>query len=292
MVHEEHKYTDKTAAQAFSRGELQILITEEDKTGENILAMSDFFGNYIDQLSTSIRTDEDADVVLNIPFADLVLINEVVQQAAVISKGTTQLIPDFDNLPSSIRRKLKEGVYKVGESRQVDGNLRAVIVDQTGTRVKDITLKEVRINPETMEVSRSITNQLQLRQIYAKLDTIQEMQDFQIERDRNRDIKVPFLDARFYILKAQARNCTEEDRREYLEKATEKLLSAVNSVYTEMATSTEHLIKLTRFPVFQRKDQVRKYIGYISEDLQVSTKLVGLRLQLLDYLRDADGVRT
>ena len=92
--------------------------------------------------------------------------------------------------------------YKIGGSRQVDGDLRAVIVDETCSRVKDITLKEVRINLGTMEASYSITNQLQMRQIYAKLDTIQEMQDFQFARDRDRDMKVPFLDARFYILKA------------------------------------------------------------------------------------------
>ena len=143
----------------------------------------------------------------------------------------------------------------------------------------------------TMEASRSIANQLQMRQIYAKLDMIQAMQEFQIARDRDRDMKVPFLDARFYILKAQGQNCTSEERKAYLEKAAEKLLSAVNSVYTEMATSSEQLSKLTRFPIFQRKGLIRAHIGYLSEDLQIATKLVGLRLQLLDYLGDTDGRR-
>ena len=291
MDFEDQRRIDKAATRTTSRGELQILITEEDRTGHDILAMSDFFGDYVDQLSTAIRMDAVTDVVPNIPFANLGLISEVIHRAEIISRGTTQLLPDFDSLSLDIRKKLKEEIYKIGESRQVDGNLRAVIVDETGTRVKDITLKEVRINPWTMEASRSITNQLQMRQIYAKLDTIQEMQDFQIARDRDRDMKVPFLDARFYILKAQGRNCTAEERKEYLEKAAEKLLSAVHSVYTEMTTSTERLIKLTNFPIFQRKDQIRKYIGYISEDLQVATKLVGLRLQLLDHLGDTEGAR-
>lgn len=268
---------------------VKILVTEEDKNGENLLAMSDFFGGYIEQLSSSIKTSASQDVLPSVPFADLGIINEVVQRAEVISQGTTQLLPDFDHLPKDIRKKLEDGIYKVGESRQVDGNLRAVIVDETGTRVKDVTLKEVRLNPGTMEASRSITNQLQMRQIYAKLDSIQEMQTFQIERDRDRDMKVPFLNARFYILKAQGDNCSLEQRSEYLEIAADKLLSAVNSIYTEMSTSSEHLAKLTRFPIFQRKSQIRKYMGFISEDLQTSTKLVGLRLQLLDYLGDKDG---
>lgn len=271
--------------------DIQILKTEEDRNGEDLLAMSDFFGDYLQVLSESIRANAITEELPSIPFADLGIIAEVVHRAEIITEGTTQLLPDFDHLPKDIRQKLKDGVYKVGESRQVDGNLRAVIVDESGTRVKDVTLKEVRINPGTMEATRSIANQLQMRQIYAKLDTIQAMQEFQIARDRDRDMKVPFLDARFYILKAQGQNCTQEERKAFLEKAAEKLLSAVNSVYTEMATSSEQLSKLTRFPIFQRKGLIRAHIGYLSEDLQIATKLVGLRLQLLDYLGDTDGRR-
>lgn len=282
---------DDKSTSIIPRDEVHILVTEEDKTGEDILAMSDFFGGYVQQLTDAIRTNTVTTYIPSIPVADIGIIGEVVQRAEVISQGATQLLPDFDSLPKDIRQKLKDGIYKVGESKQVDGNLRAVIVDETGTRVKDVTLKEVNINPGTLEASRSITNQLQMRQIYAKLDAIQEMQSFQIARDRDRDIKVPFLDARYYILKAQGENCTDKEREEYLKKAADKLLSAVNSVYTDLTTSTEHILKLTRFPIFQRKDQIRGYIGFLSEDIQVATKFVGLRMQVLDYLGDIDGAQ-
>lgn len=282
---------DDKSISMIPHNEVRILVTEEDKTGENILAMSDFFGGYVQQLADAIRTNAVTVHIPSIPVADIGIIGEVVQRAEVISQGTTQLLPDFDSLPKDIRQKLKDGIYKVGESKQVDGNLRAVIVDESGTRVKDVTLKEVNINSGTLEASRSITNQLQMRQIYAKLDSIQEMQSFQIARDRDRDIKVPFLDARYYILKAQGENCTDKERSESMEKAADKLLSAVNSVYTDLTTSTEHMLKLTRFPIFQRKDQIRGYIGSLSEDIQVVTKFVGLRMQVLDYLGDTDGAQ-
>lgn len=282
---------DDKSISIIPRNEVHILVTKEDKTGEDILAMSDFFSGYVQQLADAIRANAVTTYVPSIPVADIGIIGEAVQRAEVISQGATQLLPDFDSLPKDIRQKLKDGIYKVGESKQIDGNLRAVIVDETGTRVKDVTLKEVNINPGTSEASRSITNQLQMRQIYAKLDAIQEMQSFQIARDRDRDIKVPFLDARYYILKAQGENCTDKEREAYLEKAADKLLSAVNSVYTDLTTSTEHMLKLTRFPIFQRKDQIRGYIGFLSEDIQVATKFVGLRMQVLDYLGDTDGAQ-
>ena len=282
---------DDKSVSIIPRNEVHILVTEEDKTGDNILAMSDFFGGYVHQLADAIRTNAVTAYVPSIPVADIGIIGEVVQRAEVISLGATQLLPDFDSLPKDIRQKLKDGVYKVGASKQVDGNLRAVIVDETGTRVKDVTLKEVNISPGTLEASRSITNQLQMRQIYAKLDAIQEMQSFQIARDRDRDLKVPFLDARYYILKAQGENCTDREKEEFLKKAADKLLSAVNSVYTDLTTSIDHLQKLTRFPIFQRKDQIRGYIESLSEDIQVATKFVGLRMQVLDYLGDTDGAQ-
>ena len=283
--------TDDSKQQLIPRGEVQILVTEEDRTGEDLLAMSDFLGNYIDKLSTSIRINASLEVVPDLPFADIGLIGEVIHRAEAITEGATQLLPDFDHLPKEIRQKLKDGEYTIGESRQVDGNLRAVIVDETGTRVKDVTLKKVIVNPNTIDAMRSITNQLQMRQIYTKLESIQEMQFYQIARSRDHDMKVPFLDARFYILKAQGQHCSLEEKRRYIEIAAEKLLSAVNSVYTEMSTSAEQLAKLTRFPILVPRSQIKRYIGVLSEDLQLSTKLVGLRLQLLDSIGDTEGAK-
>ena len=39
----------------------------------------------------------------------------------------------------------------MGESKQVDGNLRVVKLNQEGVRIKDITLKKVISNPGNVE---------------------------------------------------------------------------------------------------------------------------------------------
>ena len=290
-MNKEDMMQDDSNSTAIIPREVQILVTEEDRTGQDILAMSDFFGGYVHLLTESFGKNGVTTIVPTIPVADLGIIGEVIQRAEVVSQGTTQLLPDFEHLPKDIRQKLKDGIYKIGESKQVDGNMRAVIVDEAGTRVKDVTLKEVSVNPGTLEASRSITNQLQMRQIYAKLDAIQEMQSFQIARDRDRDIKVPVLNARNYILRAQGENCDDKEKKDYLEQASRELLTAVNSLYTDMETSIEHMLKLTRFPIFQRKDQIRSFIGFLTEDMQVVTKVTGLRMQVLDYLGDTNGAQ-
>ncbi len=121
--------------------ELRILVTDADTNGYEISKMSDFMGLYAQQLTRSLSESSFVEVVSSIPIADIGIINDVVQQATVIARDNITLVPDFDSLPSGIKEKLKQGLYSVGDSKQVDGNLRAVIVDENGVRVKDITLK-------------------------------------------------------------------------------------------------------------------------------------------------------
>lgn len=268
--------------------ELCILVTDEDKYGMDITKMSNFFEVYIQQLSCELRTNTMVDVLGNIPVADIGIINDVVQHVEVMMDGEYGYVPDFDSLPHDIKTKLQKGIYKIGESKQVDGNMRAAIFDENNVKKKEITLKQVKNNPGTMETTRSIANQAQMRQIYAKLDDIQELQSYQIDRDRDRDIATPFLNARSYILRAQ-RSELLEDRKDCLKKATDELTTAINAVYSDISTSSEHLAKLTRWSIFQRSSQIKNYIGYLTLDLQLATKFVGVQMHVFDYLGDKAG---
>lgn len=268
--------------------ELSILVTYEDKYGMDITKMSNFFEVYIQQLSLELRTNTMIDVLSNIPVADIGIISDVVQHAEVMLNGKYGYVPDFDSLPHDIKTKLKKGIYKIGESKQVDGNMRAAIFDENNVKKKEITLKRVKNNPGTAETTRSIANQAQMRQIYAKLDDIQELQSYQIDRDRDRDIVTPFLNARSYILRAQHSELPE-DRKDLLKKATDELTTAINAVYSDMRTSSEHLVKLTKWPIFQRPGQIKNYMSYLTLDLQLATKFVGVQMHVFDYLGDKAG---
>lgn len=284
----EEQEQDESTAIVIS--DLNILVTEEDKLGTDIAAMSNFFDSYIGQLSCEIRSDGALEVLESIPAADIGLINDVVHHADAVMTGKFSLLPDFDHLPKDIKEKLDKGIYTVGESKQVDGNLRAVILDEEGVRVKDITLKQVKNDPGTLATTRSITNQLQMRQLSEKLDNIQELQSYQIDRDRDRDIKTPFLNARDYILRAQTAQ-TLEERKQFLLKASDQLTAGLNATYTDMSTTSEHLAKLTGRPIFQNRKGINTYMGMLTGDLQVATKFVGVQMHVLDYLGDSEGAK-
>lgn len=267
---------------------LAILITEEDKTGRDIAKMSNFFDGYIQSLSTQICTTSAVEIFDAVPVADLGIINEVATYAEALMQGKYGYLPDFDSLPIEIRQNLKKGIYSIGESRQVEGNMRAVILDENGVRIKDITLKKVVNDPGTMDMARNLANQVQLRQINAKLGVIQDLQSYQIDRDRDRDIVVPFLNARDYILRAQMSHSLDEQKI-YLLKASDELTKAINSLYTDMDTTSKWLSRLTMFPLFQPTPLIHGHISRLTQDLQLATKYVGVQMQVFDYMGEREN---
>ena len=215
--------TNKNTALSLSnKMPLEIFKTEADLTGRDITQMSNFFDGYIEQMSLALREQSSFELLSEIPIADLSVVNEVIQKAHVLLKGNVTLVPDFDNLPLDVKKKLKQGLYSIGSSKQIDGNMRAVILDENGTRVKDITLKKVISSPDNLETTRNISNQMQMKQIYAKLAAIEEFQTYQIERDRDQQIIVPFLDARTLVLRA-ANAKTADEQKLLLEQANSKI---------------------------------------------------------------------
>ena len=109
---------------------LEILVTDEDKHGTDIACMSDFFGIYIEQLSAELSNQVMRGVVEKIPAADVQILGELVHGVDVLLSGKYGYIPDFDSLPNDVKDKLKKGIYTLGESRQVEDNVRAVVLDE------------------------------------------------------------------------------------------------------------------------------------------------------------------
>lgn len=192
---------------------VDILITNADKQGRNISKMSDFMQLYAQKQVTALSNSPLAEIVTSFPFADMGIISDVIQQASVLAEGKTSLLPDFDSLPREIRTKLNKGIYTVGPSRQTPDNLRAVILDENGVRVKDVTLKKVINNPGSVQTVRNITNQLQMKQISDKLSAVLDIQSYQLDKDRDHQIYTPFFNARDNILYAQ--NASSKEDRDY-----------------------------------------------------------------------------
>ena len=262
--------------------ELSIFVTDADKRGMDISAMSDFMSNRISTLAHEL-IDQAHSSTMSVRAGDIALIQQALLSRRPVVKERYEYILDYDSLPKDVLSKFKKGIYKLGESRQVDGNLRAVIVDETGTRVKDLTLKRGEPTAASLDSMQNIAIQAQLRQIDAKLDTIIELQGYQIDFARNNAIIKPFFDARDQVVHAQNESIPER-RRHYLDSAVSHIEDAMNAIYLDIETIKKRFLRLNRLPIPFLGGLINQYIGYIAQDLQLLAKYNGVFLQVLDYM--------
>lgn len=194
--------------------------------------------------------------------------------------------PDFDNLSPDVKNKLKSGRYKLGDSKKVEGNLRAVIVDtqNSNTRVEDLTLKEV---DERKDNTSDLATQLQLKQIYELLLDIHSTQEYQVIWDRNNSILSSFFDSRMKVIEAQ-NETNYEKKFKLLEKASELMEKSISRIKSDMISNKNEVIKKINqpnylYPSFER------HSNFILEDIQLYTKIVGMQMYI-DFTLDKQGL--
>lgn len=270
------------------KSKFSILKTDADRYENDITLMSDFFSNYIGSMALSLKEENLLTNVDKFPIANINILKDVLSKnKTIITEENIILIPDFDKFDYEIKEKLNKGIYKLGDSKQVEGNVRAVIVDENNVRVKDVTLKSAKDSNKSKEIENNIATQQQLKQIYQKLIEIQEFQTFQNERDRDGKIIVPFLDARGKLLQAELSNDEKEIIR-LLEQADEKIETAINHIYTDLKTTSEALCRSVNNPLGIFNPYRNHYMRWLISDLQISSKYIGARIQVLNYLGKND----
>lgn len=186
---------------------------------------------------------------------------------------------DFDSLTPDTKTKLQDGTYKIGESRKVEGNLRAVIVDTTDhkTRVEDLTLRKATNNNEN-QVTSDLFAQAQLKQIYNLLLDIKENQDYQIRWDRNNSILAPFFSARTKVIEAN----NSKDFREkikLLKEANTLFEESVSAIKSDIISNRDEIIKKTNQPIYLQAS-LQKHADFLLHDIEIMTKIVGMQIYI------------
>ncbi len=287
------KPTDEVINNRDGKREIMILVTDEDKTGRDVMCMSDFFSIAVQELSKELISAENLVEANSLPVFNISLVNEALQTVGVFCSPEFDLVPDFASLPKDIQERYKAGELILGESKEVSGNIRAVLVDaKSHIRVKDVTLKRIEQVKGTEDISRNMLTQMQLKQISDKLNYMISEQSYLIDFTRNQAMIRPFLDARDYILKAQSHSAQEEQQL-YLVKASENLQSAINSVYVDINTIEGHLADEGKKKWFQRfnRNNMDKLISRLTSDAILVTKYVGMQIQVYHYIDDVSSAK-
>lgn len=189
---------------------------------------------------------------------------------------------DFASLSEKTKKNLENGTFKVGNSKKIDGNYRAVVVDTTknNVRVEDVTLKKVeKKSNNTDDSSRvDLSTQVQLKQIYDLLLDMKASQEFQINWDRNNSILPPFFSARTKVL--QALNTVSLDEKIHLlNEANTYMEDSVSAIKADLISNKEEIIKRTK-QVDYLYDSLKRHADFILNDTEIMTKIVGMQLYI------------
>jgi len=185
--------------------------------------------------------------------------------------------PDFDSLSSDTKEKIKSGVYKIGDSKKVEGNMRAVIVDITNSnqRVEDLTLKEVAIDRDAASNLTDLAVQAQLKQIYETVLDIQETQEYQLNWDRNNSILTPFFTARTQIIEFQ-KNDDLNRKIQLLHDASHSMEQTVSAIKADLISNKDQIEKMLKNPVYRYRT-FERHANFILSDINLLLKIVGMQ---------------
>lgn len=260
------------------RGELLNIFTkEEDEKGTDLLDMSDFFGMFIGKIENEMDTDTSWEVFHNIEG----FIGEI---AAAIKGGFDisqmgMLIADHSHFSQDIIDGLKEGIYHVGQSKEVDGNFRPAILDENEHLVKFFTLKKA-VNPSSIlsDIS-TLFMQASLQRISSQIEDIGRDVKVMIDHNRREALSNKFFYARDKIMLATT--ASEEEREKYLEEADTYLMEGLEALYSDVNAQIKALAEINGH--FANVKAIDSILLYINEDMQMIPRYVGLRVYLFNY---------
>lgn len=256
---------------------LNIFIGEEDKKGTDLLAMSDFFEVFIGKIEVEMGTDTAWEVFHNI--------EGFIGEIAAAIKGVFDisnmgmLVADYSHFSQDVIDGIKEGIYHVGQSKEVAGNLRPAILDENEHLVKFFTLKKA-VNPSSVLANIStLSMQASLQRISSQIEDIGRDVKGMIDFARREALSNKFIYARDKIMLAAT--ASEDERDTYLKEADTYLMEGLTDLYSDINAQVKELADI-KGP-FASLKTIDAILSYINEDMQMIPRYVGLRVYLLNY---------
>lgn len=266
---------------------LNIFATEEDKNSTDLLEMSNFFELFIDDIGDNLHNFYQWDTVID--FGALLGRLAAAIKAGFDINDMGVMVADYSHFSKEIIDGLKKGIYHIGESKEVAGNMRPAILDKDEHIVKWFTMKKA-VNPkEMLSDVGSLSMQNSLRQISSELKGISQDLKYEIEFNRRQALSLPFINARTKFLNAIN---NPQNKVKYLEEADTYLLEGLNALYADIEAEAKRLgdsdlkpnqSKIKEFFIGSLK-YADDILGRINEDMLMIPKYVAVEVYLLKHL--------
>lgn len=274
--HESNKFKNELAS--ISRVKpWELFVTDEDKLGHEVLAMTDFLSEAGDRGINIIKQTGEWNTVNHLPehLSNLSIIGDIGYSLI----NDKQYIVDLASLSPEIRMGLgSKYTFLAGDK----GMLTSIVkVGEPGiiaqARIKEVSnLRNVVTNIHMIAVKFAIG------ELSHKLDMISSKLDIMHIEQRQNNFYTPFFHVRTSILKS-ADEAPNKQRRT-LQDAADRLMGLIDSVMYDAKT------KLNAFSSAVEKaegeNKLDEYIKFFVEDFELLIRYVGLYYVIVNYLED------
>lgn len=257
-------------------GITEIFVDEKDKTGTDLLAMSNFFNMLIINMGDEIRHRVKLETINESSKYFGEIISALKYGYHISNIG--MLVADTSHFDKDLIDGIDAGLYHIAESKEVPGNLRPVIIDNEGKFKKFFTLRWA-VNPvDILSDLTAMSMQAMLRDISEKLDEVRCSLNQVNENNRKNDLKMRFLYARDLIMEIPSEK--DEGRKiKILDDADTYLMEGIAQLYEDLNTKLSELSKSKG--VLRSLKKIDELLQYISEDMCMLPKYIGFRGFLL-----------
>ena len=270
--------SDKNEANSTESHELMnIFRNEEDRKGTDLMAMSNFFDVFIENIKGTMDRGASWEIYRTIDgFASTIA---TALKSGIDISQMGMLVADYSHFSQKIIDGLKEGIYHIGMSKEVAGNLRPAILDENEKLVKFFTLKKA-INPsDILSDISTLSMQTALQRISVQIEDVARDVESLIDFSRREALSNKFIYARDKIMLAAT--ASEQDREMYLRDADTYLMEGLTDLYSDVDAQVKQLASI-KGP-FVRIGDIDTVLSYINEDMQMIPRYVALRLYLYNY---------
>ena len=198
------------------------------------------------------------------------------------------LVADSSHFSQDIIDGLKQGIYHIGQSKEVAGNLRPAVLDENEHIVKFFTLKKA-LNPSVfLSDVTTLSMQVSLQNISSKKEDIEKNVKGIIDFNRRRALSNKFIYARDKIMLAST--TINGEKEEYLKAADTYLMEGLTDLYADVNAQVKALSEANG--PFVSVKSIDTILSYINEDMQMIPRYVGLRVFLFNYRnKPSDAIR-
>ena len=206
------------------------VFTEKDFICHNLQEMDTVISRCFNALQTEVQENAQAIPDITPEFFKTV---GLLLRGKEIRRADSTLIADFDKLSKSILRKIKDGTYKIAESKQIDGNYRAAIVDDKGKIIKQLTLKQVSGDMVRSGDINTMAMQAALKEITQQLKAIDADVQYLITLNRRENFQTPYFDAISDVRETKSAS-NEEEINQAVQSAIDHLKHGLNGLYGDL----------------------------------------------------------